>query len=656
MSSCSPYICGVGACKITCATDSDCLAPYTCQGTAGAMSCALKKNGLACTTGGQCISGNCVDGVCCGSASCAPCQACNLSGTGSCSAVAAGTPAPSAFCSDQGATSCGTNGNCDGQGGCQTYPNGTACSSATCPANASTLTMAGTCQGGNCSKPTSSCTPYFCNGVNACQGTCGSDTDCQAGYYCTGAGGNCLAKKTMGTACTAGDQCQTGNCVDGYCCGTASCPSCQACNVQGMAGTCSPMGAGAVDANGSCVDQGASSCGTNGKCDGSGGCQKYPNGTTCSQATCQSSATLKLAGQCSAGTCVASTQMCAPYLCNSNACANACNTDMDCASGTYCSGPGGTCVAKKMNGQACSPSAPNQCAFGNCVDGVCCDTACTGACLSCATGTCTPTLANMADPHGICTDQHAASCGTDGLCDGMGGCQIYAPATVCSAEICTVGTSTHTKPGTCATGTCSATTENCDPYMCGSNNQCLGGCTDDTSCVPGNYCSGGSCVATKALGATCSANDQCGTGNCVENVCCGTANCAECQSCALPNHQGTCTQVDPGTVDPSGTCKNQGSIGCGTTGTCDSAGKCAFQPGSVMCAAASCSGTDLLSAQFCDGAGNCAPGTATHCSPFTCDPSGPACFASCADSTSCDTPSYMCDTTVPPGQCVPTTP
>ena len=62
----------------TCAADSDCVAPNTCQGSGAAKNCTLKANGVACTAGSQCISGNCIDSVCCGSASCPACQACNV--------------------------------------------------------------------------------------------------------------------------------------------------------------------------------------------------------------------------------------------------------------------------------------------------------------------------------------------------------------------------------------------------------------------------------------------------------------------------------------------------------------------------------------------------------------------------------------------------
>jgi hypothetical protein len=194
--------------------------------------------------------------------------------------------------------------------------------------------------------------------------------------------------------------------------------------------------------------------------------------------------------------------------------------------------------------------------------------------------------------------------------------------------------------------------------MCDTNNKCRTTCTQDSDCVttgtPGNYCAGGKCVAKKADGTMCANNDECGSGSCVESVCCHTAGCGQCQSCALAGHLGQCTLVDAGMLDPSGTCKNQGSMGCGTTGACDSVGKCAYQDGSVMCAAAMCSGADLLSARFCDGKGTCATGTATDCTPFSCNASMIACFSTCADDTSCNTPGYTCD--VPNAQCVPVPP
>jgi hypothetical protein len=647
-SSCSPYICGSGMCKVTCAGDGDCIAPFTCQGAVGAMSCALKKNGLVCMTGGQCISGNCIDGVCCGSSSCQPCQACNLSGNGTCTPVAAGTTAPTAFCATQDSSTCGTNGKCDGGGLCQKYADDTICSSATCPADATTLTMAGTCMSGSCMKPTQACAPYFCNGGTACLHTCSDINGCANGTYCTGAGGTCVQKKTSGQGCATGDQCMTNNCVDGVCCGTASCGHCQACNLSGD-GTCTNLTPGTTPTPAAfCATQDSSTCGTNGKCDGGGGCQKYADDTICSSAACPTTSTLTPAGKCSGGQCVVGPQLpCSPFLCTANACANTCSTDNDCANGTYCSGT--VCVAKKMNGDACTPALATQCAFGHCVDGVCCDTDCTGACFSCALpaskGVCTPVAPGTADPRGVCHDLTQAACSTNGLCDGAGACQTYAASTPCSSASCTPGTSTRTPPGTCSTGICSARTVLCDPYMCGSDGDCRTSCVDLTDCVLGNYCSGGHCVAKKNLGTMCTVDGECGMDHCVENVCCSSGPCSPCHSCALPGAKlGTCTLVNAGDSDPSGTCVNGGSIGCGTTGKCDAFGMCAFQDGSVMCAGATCSsGSELTSKRFCDGKGTCSAGTVTDCDAFACDPSVPACFTICSHDTSCST-GNRCDT------------
>ncbi|HVU52112.1 MAG TPA: hypothetical protein VHL80_15545 [Polyangia bacterium] len=647
-SSCSPYVCGGSACLVACAGDGDCLAPFTCQGQPGAKSCALKKNGLACTTGGQCISGNCVDGVCCGSPACPACQACNLSGNGACSPVAAGAAAPAGFCSDQGSSSCGTNGKCDGNGGCQKYPDDTPCSTATCPANASTLTMAGACLNGVCNKPTQPCSPYTCNGAAACSSTCGSIQDCQSGYYCTGVGGKCLLKKDDGGSCATGDECVHGYCVDGVCCGTASCPSCKACNVPGSEGACSPMIPGSVDPNGTCTDQGPTSCGTNGKCDGNGGCQKYPDDTTCSQATCASTATLNLEGKCQGGSCLVTQHPCAPFQCASNACTSTCNVDMDCVSG-YCTGPGGQCMAKKANGESCDPLKPTQCAFGNCVDGVCCDTACTSGCTSCALpatkGTCTIVAAGAADPHGVCKDLGAPACGTNGLCNGtLGGCVSYAAGTPCSTETCPAGTSNHTLAGACAAGSCGAATDNCNGFACDTNDTCRTTCSSDAQCAqPDYYCAGSVCAKKKDDGKSCALGDECVHGNCVESTCCGTASCNQCETCA--NTQGKCTLVDAGDPDPTLTCvNNAGTVGCsGTTGLCDGNGKCAMPGGSVMCAGKTCSDENhLTSDRFCDGNGGCDAGTITNCDAYKCDSTALACLSMCMDDGSCSS-GNMCD-------------
>jgi hypothetical protein len=474
--------------------------------------------------------------------------------------------------------------------------------------------------------------------------------DCADTHYCTGVGGTCALKLTNGKMCAAGGECMSGNCVDDVCCDKPACGNCEACNLNGV-GTCSDLGAGADDPDGTCVDQGPTTCGTNGKCNGSGGCQKYADGTTCSQATCQDAATLKQAGKCAAGTCTPTTKLCAPFVCSMGACTNSCNADGDCADGTYCSGLGGTCLTKKANGDLCNPLAPNQCAFGNCVDGVCCDTACVGACVTCVmpnfVGTCKNVGAGVTDPRAICQDKGVGQCANNGKCDGNGNCQDYAASTMCSDESCTPGTATHNLPGTCATGSCTATTEQCAPYMCGTNNDCLSACTQDTDCVPGYYCNGVACVKQKDIAADCTRDGECGdpANHCVDHVCCGSAKCPQCQSCGLMGTKGTCTSVGKDAKDPTGSCKVTAASSCGTNGLCEDNDDCQYYPGSTSCAPAKCSDTtnQVIAESFCDNNHNCtAGGVATDCGAYNCNPATVACYATCTDGSECVDPT-KCD-------------
>ncbi len=84
--------------------------------------------------------------------------------------------------------------------------------------------------------------------------------------------------------------------------------------------------------------------------------------------------------------------------------------------GDVCDGEG-QCV--KSDGQACGTAG--ECLSGICVDDVCCDLPCDGACQACDTptlvGQCTPHLAGT-DPELDCTAP------TAGVCDGAGSCAI----------------------------------------------------------------------------------------------------------------------------------------------------------------------------------------------------------------------------------------
>jgi len=145
----------------------------------------------------------------------------------------------------------------------------------------------------------------------------------------------------------------------------------------------------------------------------------------------------------------------------------------------YCTGnitTAGVCLPKGGLGATCSQD--NQCAAGtSCTEGVCCNvSACAQSCYSCRVpgleGTCNPVLAGGLDPMNMCPNQGAASCGTNGRCNGGGSCQFYDTNTQCATS-CNGPTFTHTFCGgpnmcngivvtdNCPTNTC--TVAGCDP-------------------------------------------------------------------------------------------------------------------------------------------------------------------------------------------------
>ena len=144
----------------------------------------------------------------------------------------------------------------------------------------------------------------------------------------------------------------------------------------------------ASDARTGTTDAGASDGGAGG-CDGAGACGKA-QGATCTRNTdCASGAcadgvccTNACTGPCRSCNQPSATGVCQPY-------AMGTDPETNCTNGATCNGAG-ACgnppPPSKGNGQTCG--GVTECRSGFCKDGVCCDTACTGQCLNCATGTC----------------------------------------------------------------------------------------------------------------------------------------------------------------------------------------------------------------------------------------------------------------------------
>src|SRR5262249_51638316 len=128
------------------------------------------------------------------------------------------------------------------------------------------------------------CPSGLCDsGGQVCSGGCSASNPCPSNQYC--AGGTCTTKKPDGQTCGASTECVNGNCVDGVCCngpcgGGAN--DCQACNLNGKVGVCSPVAQGTV------CRATAGACDAAEACDGASlGCPgdaKQPSSVTCRSA------------------------------------------------------------------------------------------------------------------------------------------------------------------------------------------------------------------------------------------------------------------------------------------------------------------------------------------------------------------------------------
>jgi hypothetical protein len=197
-------------------------------------------------------------------------------------------------------------------------------------------------------------------------------------------------------------------------------------------------------------------------------------------------------------------------------CATTCTVDGDCDANAHCDPQG--CIVDLGQGMACDE--PGDCTTGFCVDGVCCDSGCSGLCEECSQpgleGLCSPVL-NAQDPAGECSGMSCAGYywGWSGdtcyrkadvssgaaSCDGTGSCRTQveecslsgqgAAASTCDAQCQNpvAGTCSGTTPGscvninpgsqTCGLGECEVTVPQCQN---GSAQNCVPGAGNPETC------------------------------------------------------------------------------------------------------------------------------------------------------------------------------
>lgn len=308
-------------------------------------------------------------------------------------------------------------------------------------------------------------------------------------------------------------------------------------------------------------------------------------------------------------------------------------------------------------GSACATAS--DCALGNCIDGVCCATACAdcNACANALTGkadgTCAPVLTGR-DPHEACADETASNeCGNDGTCDGAGACRKVSTSHVCEPGTCTGNA--YTPASTCdGRGACTIPTpEDCGSFQCAAATGCLKSCTSQTDCSTTSYCkitSGttGTCTAKNPNGTPATQGFECTSGIVADGVCCNKActGCSACSGAPLTGAPaGTCSFVLDGQIAHNA-CTASG-VTCGLDGKCDGAGACRSTPKQGE----SCNdpANKCVTGRVCQ-SGACTAGTTTTCPPSTlqcrgagtCDPATGSCAypwaldgASCTDNNSC---------------------
>ncbi len=203
---------------------------------------------------------------------------------------------------------------------------------------------------------------------------------------------------------------------------------------------------------------------------------------------------------------------------------------------------------QKAKGETCMSSA--ECAGGNCVDKICCESACTGTCEACNVpgqlGTCAP-VPDGTDPAMECmpipvvqvdggtddggTQVNLPDAGVNAMdtpcapkCDGKRACGFPGDTVSCGSNFC--NDATNLGRTVCdGTGRCGVKVEACNAYVCGPS-ACKTSCVGNSDCQDTHFCNTlGQCQQKKTIGTLCTGNGvsaECQSGYCSDAVCCNS--------------------------------------------------------------------------------------------------------------------------------------
>jgi RHS repeat-associated protein len=458
-----------------------------------------------------------------------------------------------------------------------------------------------------------------------------------------------LYDPSRGLTCSSSGQCPTGFCANGVCCDTACTDECGACNLAGLAGTCSPKASGTA-----CADEG-NPCTTD-QCNGLSQLCQHPAGNA--GATCRAAVNVcDFAETCSgsSASCPADGKAPSGTACDDS---NVCTTADTCdGSGLCVGGPplpvndGNPCTT-----DTCGPSGPifTPVPSGtSCADGV-----------TCTAGTC--------DSNAVCVGCIPPHCG-NGVRDGNetgvdcgGSCPACPGGGVCASDAdCASGFVCGTNNGACF-GNLPRATRVCWPATCegggnrnacgsagsacGSNCACVTPCDPadaGTSCPTSEVCKARAGrlfdvpIADVCVDPRCPSNDPALCGR-ADSLCGATCVCTpNCSSATCANPSDGCGGLCPGVC-------GGGSTGCTADVNCPAGFVCIpSEDGTRTCRPGECA-FRVLAPPLCGApgaaCGDQCPSCTARCDGRQCglDPNcgqscGPACGAGtyCSDAGQC---------------------